>query len=79
MTSKKFFKYNHPSKPLRLIDMYGWFDSRPLFLGRLRPEGLTIETIYLFRLQMGGGLVCLLMNLDPWHPWCGIVSLTFHQ
>ena len=30
--------YNHPTKPVRL---YGCFDLKPLFLGRLRPEQLT--------------------------------------
>ena len=42
MTAKRCFKYNHPTKPIRLIlYMYGWFDLKPLFLVRLRPEQLT--------------------------------------
>ena len=39
ITSKNCFKYNHPTKPLRLICMSGFTLS--LFLDRLRPEQLT--------------------------------------
>ena len=42
MTYKQCFKYNHPSKPPRLIHIYvGWFDFKTLFLVRLGPEWLT--------------------------------------
>ena len=42
MTSEQCFKYNHPSKPLRLIRMDGLI-LKKLFLVRLRSERLTIH------------------------------------
>ena len=74
MTSNTCLKYNHPTKPQRLIIyiyyMCEWFDLKPLFLGKLRPERLTSnqmvsqqrtsfawrhkQPIYFFRPQWAG-------------------------